>query len=47
VLRESADEGTPVLEVAPDSESAQAILALARSVAASRSGTIRKQLTVL
>lgn len=47
VLRESADEGTPVLEVAPDSESAQAILALAHSVAASRAGTIRKQLTVL
>jgi ATP-binding protein involved in chromosome partitioning len=47
VLRESADEGTPVLEVAPDSESAQAILALAQSVAATRAGTIRKPLTVL
>jgi ATP-binding protein involved in chromosome partitioning len=47
VLRESADEGTPVLEVAPDSESAQAILALAQSVAGTRAGTIRKPLTVL
>ena len=47
VLRESADEGNPVLEVAPDSEAAQSILALAKSVAASRAGTIRKPLTVL
>ncbi|MBA3375160.1 MAG: Mrp/NBP35 family ATP-binding protein [Actinobacteria bacterium] len=47
VLREAADDGTPVLEVAPDSEAAQAILALAKSVAASRAGTIRKPLTVL
>jgi ATP-binding protein involved in chromosome partitioning len=47
VLRESADDGCPVLEVAPDSESAEAILALAKSVAASRAGTIRKPLTVL
>jgi ATP-binding protein involved in chromosome partitioning len=47
VLRESADDGNPVLEVAPDSDAAQAILALARSVAASRAGTIRKPLTVL
>ena len=47
VLRESADAGTPVLEFAPDSESAQAILALAESVAATRAGTIRKPLTVL
>src|SRR3990170_4356357 len=47
VLRESADEGNPVLEVAPDSESAEAILALAKSVVASRAGTIRKPLTVL
>ena len=47
VLREAADEGTPVLEVAPDSEAAQGILALAKSVAASRAGTIRKPLTVL
>ncbi|MGH3133132.1 MAG: Mrp/NBP35 family ATP-binding protein [Gaiellaceae bacterium] len=46
-LRESADDGTPVLEVAPDSEAAAAILALAESVAASRAGTIRKPLTVL
>ena len=47
VLRESADEGNPVLEVAPDSEAAQAIAALAESVAASRAGTIRKPLTLL
>jgi ATP-binding protein involved in chromosome partitioning len=47
VLRESADNGMSVLEVAPDSESAQAISALAESVAASRAGTIRKPLTVL
>jgi ATP-binding protein involved in chromosome partitioning len=46
-LRESADEGCPVLEVAPESESAEAIVALATSVAASRAGTIRKPLTVL
>ena len=47
VLRESADEGETVLETAPDSEVAQAILALAESLAASRAGTIRKPLTVL
>ena len=47
ILRESADDGNPVLEVAPESESAEAILALAKSVAASRAGTIRKPLTVL
>jgi ATP-binding protein involved in chromosome partitioning len=47
VLREAADDGTTVFEVAPDSEVAQAILALAESLAASRAGTIRKPLTVL
>ncbi len=47
VLRESADDGNPVLEVAPESESAAAIMALAESVAASRAGTIRKPLTIL
>ena len=47
VLRESADDGNPVLEVAPGSEAAQAISALAESVAASRAGTIRKPLTLL
>ena len=47
VLREAADDGNPVLEVAPDSEAAEAIVALAKSVAASRAGTIRKALTVL
>jgi ATP-binding protein involved in chromosome partitioning len=46
-LREAADEGTPLLEVSPEAEGAQAILALAQSVAASRAGTIRKPLTVL
>ncbi len=47
ILRESADDGTPVLEVAPDSEAAAAISALAQSVLASRAGMIRKPLTVL
>jgi ATP-binding protein involved in chromosome partitioning len=46
-LREAADEGTPLLEIAPEAEASQAILALAKSVAASRAGTIRKPLTVL
>jgi ATP-binding protein involved in chromosome partitioning len=47
VLREAADDGTTVLEVAPESEVAQAITALAESLAGSRAGTIRKPLTVL
>ena len=47
VMREAADDGCPVAEVAPDSEAAVAIGALAESVAASRAGTIRKPLTVL
>ena len=47
VLRECADDGTPVLEAAPESEGAGAILALAEAVAATRAGTIRKALTVL
>jgi ATP-binding protein involved in chromosome partitioning len=47
LLREAADEGCPVAEVAPDSEAAAAITALAESVAASRAGAIRKPLTVL
>ncbi len=47
LLREAADEGCPVAEVAPDSEAAAAISALAESVAASRAGSIRKPLTVL
>jgi ATP-binding protein involved in chromosome partitioning len=47
LLREAADEGCPVAEVAPDSEAAAAIVALAESVAASRAGAIRKPLTVL
>ncbi|HET7744378.1 MAG TPA: Mrp/NBP35 family ATP-binding protein [Gaiellaceae bacterium] len=47
LLREAADEGLSVLETAPESESAAAIVALAKSVAASRAGTIRKPLTVL
>ena len=46
-LREAADEGTPLLEIAPEAEASQAILALAKSVVASRAGTIRKPLTVL
>jgi ATP-binding protein involved in chromosome partitioning len=47
VLRESADDGKPVLEVAPESEAAQAISGLAEAVHASRAGTIRKPLQVL
>src|SRR5512134_2820097 len=41
-LREAADDGMTVLEVAPDSEVAQALLALGQSLASSRAGTIRK-----
>jgi ATP-binding protein involved in chromosome partitioning len=47
VMREAADDGNSVLEVAPDSEAAAAVVALAESVSASRAGTIRKPLTVL
>ena len=36
LLREAADDGSPVAEVAPDSEAAVAIAALAESVAATR-----------
>jgi hypothetical protein len=36
-----------VAEIAPSSEAAEAIAALAESVAATRAGTIRKPLTVL
>ena len=45
-LREAADAGTPVLESAPDSEAAQAILALAERIQGTRRG-IRKALNVL
>jgi ATP-binding protein involved in chromosome partitioning len=47
LMREAADDGAPVGEVAPESEGAVAVAALAESVAASRAGTIRKPLTVL
>jgi ATP-binding protein involved in chromosome partitioning len=47
VMREAADDGCPVAEVAPDAESAVAVTALAESVAALRAGAIRKPLTVL
>src|SRR3990172_411821 len=47
ILREAADDGGTVFQVAPHSEAARAIVALAESVAASRAGTIRKALTVL
>ena len=46
-LREAADDGAPLVEIAPDAEASQAILALAKSIAATRAGTIRKPLTVL
>jgi ATP-binding protein involved in chromosome partitioning len=47
ILRESADDGNPVFEVAPESEAAEAISALAEAVHGSRAGTIRKPLQVL
>jgi ATP-binding protein involved in chromosome partitioning len=47
VLREAADSGQPVLEFAPRSEAAVAIVALAERVQAVRPGQIRKALTVL
>ncbi len=47
LMREAADDGCPVGEVAPDSEAALAVAALAVSVAALRAGAIRKPLTVL
>jgi ATP-binding protein involved in chromosome partitioning len=46
-MREAADDGSPVAEVAPDSEAAASLAALAESVAALRAGAIRKPLTVL
>ena len=47
VLREAADAGVPVLEAAPDSEAAAAILSIAEAVQRARPGSIRKPLTVL
>ena len=47
VLREASDEGNTIFEVAPSSEVAEAISALAETVQASRAGTIRKPLQVL
>jgi ATP-binding protein involved in chromosome partitioning len=47
IMREAADEGSPVAEIAPDSEAAAAVAALAASVAALRAGASRKPLTVL
>jgi ATP-binding protein involved in chromosome partitioning len=46
-LRESADEGRPVLEAAPDAEVSVAIRSLAEAVQARRPGGIRKALTIL
>jgi ATP-binding protein involved in chromosome partitioning len=46
-LREAADAGMSVLETDPDAEAAGAIRSLAEVVAGSRTGTIRKPLTVL
>jgi ATP-binding protein involved in chromosome partitioning len=47
VLREAADRGEPVVEAAPGSEAAEAIVAVAERLAAHRPGGIRKALTVL
>jgi ATP-binding protein involved in chromosome partitioning len=46
-LREASDAGTPVVEAAPDSEAAAAMLALADELRARRPAGIRKTLTVL
>jgi ATP-binding protein involved in chromosome partitioning len=46
-LREAGDNGVPVIESEPDSESARAIVAVAELVAASRPAAIRKPLTLI
>jgi ATP-binding protein involved in chromosome partitioning len=46
-LREAGDAGEPVVEAAPESESARALLALAEAIAATRQAAIRKPLTLL
>jgi ATP-binding protein involved in chromosome partitioning len=46
-LREAADAGRPILEAAPEAESAVAIRLLAKAVQSRRPGGIRKPLTVL
>ena len=46
-LREAADEGRSVFDAAPGSVIADALLALADAVRATRQGSIRKPLTVL
>ncbi|MGH3072226.1 MAG: Mrp/NBP35 family ATP-binding protein [Gaiellaceae bacterium] len=46
-LREAGDTGAPVVEVDPDAESSQALVALAETVAATRQAAIRKPLTLL
>ena len=46
-LRESGDNGVPVVESEPDSESARAIVAVAETIAASRVAAIRKPLTLI
>ena len=46
-LREAGDVGTPVVEAAPQSESARVLVALAEAVAATRPAAIRRPLTVL
>jgi ATP-binding protein involved in chromosome partitioning len=45
-LRECADAGEPLVDIAPESDTAQAITAIAAALAASRRG-IRKQLPVI
>jgi ATP-binding protein involved in chromosome partitioning len=47
LLREAADRGEPVVEVAPDSEAARALVGVAEQLAASQPGSIRRALTVL
>jgi ATP-binding protein involved in chromosome partitioning len=46
-LREAGDNGTPVVEAAPEAASARAIVAIAEALAATRPAAIRRPLTVL
>ena len=47
LLRESADRGEPLVEAAPESEAARAVVAVAEQLAVPQPGAIRKALTVL
>ena len=48
VLREQGDEGVPIVSALPDTESAQAIVAIAEAIAAYReAGSIVKSLPLV